>query len=180
MIFASTDLERAQSAVGWLELSARALPAIGLALLVVALVIASDRRRTALAIGLSIAAAMLLLGIVLNILRQIYLDSIPSTAMPLDVAAIVYDTLIRFLRTSLRAVAVVALVIAVVAYLLAPTGSGQQVRSALASGTSRLRLATSRAGIDTGPVGLFLGRNRVLLRGAIFAVAALAYLLRDL
>ncbi|UYM03618.1 hypothetical protein [Solicola gregarius] len=178
-IFASSDVEKAQAAVGWLELSARVLPAIGLALLVVALVIASDRRRTALAIGLSVAASMLLLGIGLNVVRQLYLDSVPPSVLPLDVAATIYDTLIRFLRTALRAVAVVALVIALVAYVLAPSGSGRRVRTALASGIDRLRAGSSKAGLETGPFGAFLGRNRGLLRVAICVVGAVGYLSID-
>ena len=178
-IFASTDVEKAQSAVGWLELAARALPAIGLALLVIALVIARDRRRTALAIGLSVAASMLLLGIALNIIRQVYLDSVPESVLPLDVAGIIYDTLIRFLRTALRALAVVGLVVALAAYLLAPTGSGSRVRGVLASGVSKLRTGTSKAGLDTGPVGAFLGRNRGLLRVIICVVAAMTYVSID-
>lgn len=178
-IFASDDIARAQQAVGWLELSAGTLPAVGLALLVVALVMSADRRRTALAIGLSIAAVMLALGIALNVLRQVYLDSLPSGAMPLDVAGIVYDTLVHYLRSALRSVAIVALVVALVAFLSASSGSGRRLRSAAESAITWLRRRTSRAGFNAGPVGAFLGRNRGLLRVVVCIIGAVAYLTSD-
>lgn len=171
-LVASTDVVRAQRAVGWLEFSARALPVTCLALLAVALVIASNRRSTTLATGLSIAAAMLLLGIALNVLRQIYLDSVPTAVLPLDVAALVYDTLVRFLRTSVR-------VVAAIAYLCAPTGSGRRLRVVLASAVGRMRSVLTSAGVDVGPTREFLGRNRAMLRVAVCAIGAFAYLARD-
>lgn len=178
-LVASTDVVRAQRAVGWLEFSARALPVTCLALLAVALVIASNRRSTTLATGLSIAAAMLLLGIALNVLRQIYLDSVPTAVLPLDVAELVYDTLVRFLRTSVRVVAAIAIVVAAIAYLCAPTGSGRRLRVVLASAMGRMRSVLTSAGVDVGPTREFLGRNRAMLRVAVCAIGAFAYLARD-
>ena len=44
--------------------------------------------------------------------RSVYLDSVPATVLPHDAAAVLYDTIIRFLRLGLRTVLVLALVVA--------------------------------------------------------------------
>jgi hypothetical protein len=42
----------------------------------------------------------------------IYLDTVPAAVLPYDAAAVLYDTIVRFLRAGLRSVLVVALVVA--------------------------------------------------------------------
>jgi hypothetical protein len=48
----------------------------------------------------------------LAVFRSVYLDSVPATVLPHDAAAVLYDTIIRFLRLGLRTVLVLALVVA--------------------------------------------------------------------
>ena len=55
-----------------------------------------------------IVLAMLLLGAALALARPLYLDAVPSGALPSDAAAAVFDQIVAFLRTALRTVLVVA------------------------------------------------------------------------
>ena len=76
-----------------------------------------------LAAGLAVAGAMLLLGATLNAMRPIYLDALPESSSAAAAGA-VYDQLVSFIRIALRGLLVVALTVAVVAWLSAPTGPG--------------------------------------------------------
>ena len=178
VIFQSDDLTKAQGAFSLLDGIATWLPVVGLLLLVIAVFVARDRRRGLLAAGLAIAASMILLGAILNLLRPIYLDALPADASTAAAGAI-YDTLVGFIRTALRAVLVVALVIAVVAWLLAPTGAGAAARGGLGRGVVALRSGRARAGLRTGAFGEALARYRNAVRIGIIGLAALIYLLKD-
>ena len=74
---------------------------------------------------------MLLLGVILNVLRPIYLDALPSTVHSHAAAGVVYDTLVSFIRLNLRAVMVVALAVAAGAWIAAPTGTPVALRRGL-------------------------------------------------
>jgi hypothetical protein len=178
VIFQSDDLTKAQGAFSLLDGIATWLPVVGLLLLVIAVFVARDRRRTLLAAGLAIAASMILLGALLNLLRPIYLDALPADASTAAAGAI-YDTLVGFIRTALRAVLVVALVIAVVAWLMAPTGAGAAARGGLGRGVAALRSGRARAGLRTGALGEALARYRNAVRVGVLGLAALIYLLKD-
>ncbi len=175
-IFEADNIGTAQKWFGWLDTIARVLPVLALLLIAVAVMIARSRRKALLAAGLSVAGAMVLLGLVLNIVRPIYLDAIPSDVLPSDAAATIYDTLVQFIRTALRAVGIVFLAIALAAFWFAPTGAGAAVRTSASGGLSRLRARAAAGGMNTGPVGRFLATYRTFTRVVVVAVGALAYL----
>jgi hypothetical protein len=95
----SDQLGKTQTAYRALAAASRGLPVIAL-LLGIAVWISRSRRKALLASGLAIAGSMLLL----NLLRPIYLDSLPSTVHSHAAAGVVYDTLVNFIRLNLRAV----------------------------------------------------------------------------
>jgi hypothetical protein len=119
---------------------------------------------------------MVLLGLGLNIVRPIYLDAIPSDVIPGDAAATIYDQLVQFIRSALRAVGIVFLAIALAAFWFAPTGAGAAVRTASAGGLGRLRARAAAGGMNTGPVGQFLSTYRTFTRVVVVSVGALVYL----
>ena len=90
-----------------------------------------------------------------------------------DAAATIYDQVVSFIRTSLRAVGIVFLAIALAAFWFAPTGAGAALRTGSATGMARLR---SRTGVNTGPVGQFLGTYRTFTRVTVVAIGTLIYL----
>ena len=59
---------------------------------------------------------MVVLALGLAIFRTIYLNAVPADVLPHDAAALLYDTIVRFLRLGLRTVLVLALVIAAAAF----------------------------------------------------------------
>ena len=96
-IMQSADLAQVQRMLRIIDDLATWLPVVGLLLLAAAIFIARDRRRMVLAAGLAVAAAMLLLGATLNIIRPIYLDSLPASTSQ-AAAGVVYDQIVSFIR----------------------------------------------------------------------------------
>jgi len=178
-IFEAPNIGVAQKWFSWLDTLARALPILVVVLLLTAVLLARDRRRTLLGIGLSIVASMVLLGLCLNVVRPVYLDAVPSSVLPGDAAAAIYDTLVQFIRSALRAVGVVFLAIALAAFWFAPTGAGASMRAGSVNVLDRLRSRAGRAGGNPGPVAQFLGTYRTFTRVVIVSVAALAYVALD-
>ncbi len=178
-IFESADIGKAQKAFALLNTLALVLPVLVLLLIFVAVGVSPGRRRTWLAAGLGVAASMLLLGLTLNLIRPFYLDAVPTDVLPGPAAAAIYDALTHFIRVALRAVLVVALAVAVGAFLMAPTGAGAAIRGGISGGIRRLRRSADGAGLDTGPVGEFLGTYRTFVRTAIVSLGAVVYLLAD-
>ncbi len=178
-IFESADIGRAQKAFAFLDALATVLPFIVLGLILAAVWIAKDRRKAWLGAALGVAASMLLLGLGLNLARPFYLDAIPSEVLPGAAAASIYDALTQFIRVALRAVLVVSLAIALAAVLMAPSGAGAAVRRGVGSGIGRLRDSATGAGLDTGPVGRFLGTYRGFARTLVVVVGAVVYLSVD-
>jgi len=172
-IFKADNIGAGQKAFAWLDTLARVLPVVALLLLFIAVMVARDRRKALLMAGLAMAISMVLLGLALNIVRPIYLDAIPPEVLPGDAAATIYDQVVSFIRTSLRAVGIVFLAIALAAFWFAPTGAGAAVRTGAATGLARVR---NRTGMDTGPVGRFLGTYRTFTRVTVVAIGTLVYL----
>lgn len=175
----AADIGKAQGGFALLDSLARVLPVLVLLLVFLAVWLAADRRKTWIAAGLTVAASMLLLGLALNLIRPLYLDAVPPDVIPGSAAAAIYDTLTYFLRLALRAVLTVSLAIAVAALLMAPSGAGAAIRHGISSGLGRLRDSARGAGVDTGPVGRFLGTYQTFARVTIVAVGTLAYVAVD-
>jgi hypothetical protein len=119
---------------------------------------------------------MLLLGAALNIFRPIYLNALDPSVLPTDAGAAIYDQLVGFIRLNLRAVLVVALAVAIAAWLTGPGGAA--TRRGLSGGVGWLRGGAEHAGLNTGPVGSFVYTWRTVLRWVIAGVAVLVYLLQ--
>ena len=99
-------------------MAATSISAVSLLGVRAALAVARRRRRTVVAAGLVVAASMLLLAAALQLVRGVYLDAISTQQISRATSAAFYDTLVAFIRHNLRAVLVVSLVVAVVAWLL--------------------------------------------------------------
>jgi hypothetical protein len=175
----SDQLGKTQTAYRALEAVSRWLPVLALLLLGIAVTISRSRRKALLASGLVIAGSMLLLGVLLNLLRPVYLDALPSTVQSHTAAGAVYDTLVNFIRLNVRAVLVVALGVAAGAWLTAPTGAPVALRRALSGSAARARYTAGRTGMTTGPVGAILYTYRTAIRALVIGGGVLAYLLAD-
>jgi hypothetical protein len=174
VLFDVKNLTRARSAFDLLNTLGIWLPIIALVLLGVGVFVAKDHRRALVGAASGVAVAMVGLGLSLAVFRTIYLDAIPAAVLPHDAAAVLYDTIVAYLRLGLRTILVLALVVAGGALVTGQSTTAVRTRQRLAAGIGWLRGGTERAGWRTGPVGTWVYANKQLLRIAAVALAALA------
>lgn len=140
------------------------LPLIALALLAAGVLLARDRRRALLRGALGVTGAMVALGVALAIARTLYVDATPLDILTPEAAGSVFDTLVRFLRTALRATAVLGLVVALAAFLSGPSAASVRTRTALEHGIGSLRGGAEAAGWRAGRVGTWTYAHKAALR----------------
>lgn len=177
-IFQSADITKAQNGFRLLSAVNTWLPIMLLVLLAVALAIARNRRNTLIAAMLAVAGSMLLLGVALNGFRMVYLDALPSDVDHAAAGAI-YDTLVWFIRLNLRAILVLTIAVALIAWVSGPSGAAGRLRSGTTKVIGSVREGGERVGLDTGRFGVFLHTNKAVIRGAVLGLALLAYVMAD-
>ncbi|HJW58092.1 MAG TPA: hypothetical protein VJ931_00535, partial [Actinomycetota bacterium] len=136
--------------------------------------VAKDHRRALVGAAVGVAVAMVGLGLALAVFRTIYLDAIPAQVLPHDAAAVLYDTIVAYLRLGLRTILVLALVIAAGAFLTGQSTTALRTRQRLTAAIGWLRGGAEHAGLRTGPVGTWVYTNKKVLRIAAVTLAALA------
>jgi hypothetical protein len=174
VLFQSQDITRARSAFQLLNTLGVWLPILALVLLAIGVYVAADHRRALVGAALGVAAGMVVLALGLAVFRSVYLDAVPATMLPHDAAAVLYDTIVRFLRLGLRTILVLALVVAGGAFLTGQSVTATRTRQGLAGAIGWLQGSAEHAGLRTGPVGTWVGANKRALRIAAVSVAALA------
>ena len=174
VLFQSEDITRARSGFNLLNTLGVWLPVIAIVLLVLGVYVARDHRRATVGAALGVAISMVVLALGLAVFRSIYLDAVPASVLPHDAAAVLYDTIIRFLRLGLRTVLVLALVVAAGAFLSGQSVTAVRTREGLSHAIGWLAGGAERAGFSTGPVGTWVYANKRVLRVGAVALAALA------
>ncbi|WP_318212655.1 hypothetical protein [Streptomyces sp. SJL17-1] len=177
-VVTSDDIGKVKTGFRLLQVMGLWLPVLALLLVVAGILLSSHRRRTVTASAIGVAAAALVLGIALTVFRTVYLNALPDTVSQ-AAAGSVYDALIHFLRTTVRMVVVLGLVVAFAAWLTGPSRPAVVTRRMWNSGIDATRTAADRAGLRTGPVGPFVRRYRRWIIWILVAVAALVYVLWD-
>jgi hypothetical protein len=174
-LFSARQLVKAQTTYRLLNDLKIALPILALLLIALGVYVARGHRRALIGAGLGFAASMLLLGAVLLVIRGIYLNSVPNSVLPSDAAADIFDTVVRFIRTALRTLLVLGLVVATGAFLTGPSVSAVRTRGAITSGFAWIRRAGEREGVSTGPVGRWTYAHRTALRVCAVGLAAILF-----
>ncbi|MFJ7156486.1 hypothetical protein ACIQUQ_16240 [Streptomyces sp. NPDC101118] len=172
----SEDIGRVKTGFRLLELAGVWLPIVAVLLVVAGILTSVHRRRTLVAGALGLAFAALVLGVILTVFRTVYLNALPDTVSQ-PAAGSVYDAMIRLLRTTIRMVVVLGVVVALAAWLSGPGRYATAARSLWHSGITSTRAAADRLGLRTGPVGPFVRRHRTWITWGLVAVAALVYVL---
>jgi len=179
VIFRSPDLVKAQNAVSALDKAASILPWVTLLVAAAAIWAApsGSRRRAFSLVGVVIAIAMALLAISISIGRALYLDAVPPDVMSDDAAAVLLDTVVVPLRTSLRAVAVLGIAIALIGYLTGSSASAAAIRR----GFGTMMNATRGNGSGRVPhrVEIYAAQFRLPLRIVIIAIAIIVLVFWD-
>lgn len=140
------------------------LPFIALAFLAGGIALARDRRRALVKGSLGVVAAMVTLGALLAIARLWYVGATPGNVLTSSAAGEVFDTLVRFLRTGLRATAVLFLIIALAGFLSGPSAGAVRTRRFFEGGIGSMRGSAEAAGWNPGWVGTFAYAHKQALR----------------
>jgi hypothetical protein len=168
VVLQSADLARAQTLFSVLDTLGTVFPFIVLAVLGAGVLLARNRRRALVGAGLGVAGAMVLLGVLLAVGREAYLNAVPADLLPRDAAALIFDTLVRYLRIALRSVLLLGLVIAAAAYLAGPSGFAVRTRAVARRGFATVR---GWGGGDEGLAGSTVGRAVRTLRRPLQVLA---------
>jgi hypothetical protein len=165
----SDGVTRAQNLYRVLNSLGTWLPILVLLLLASGIYLARDHRRAVVNSALGVVGGMLAVGVLLAVGRVLYLDALPPGTLPDDAASSIFDTLVRFLRTSIRAIAVLALVVALGAALMGPSAAARRIRGGVAS----LGRRTGETGCGASPVAAWLGRHKRAVELGTVALGAL-------
>jgi hypothetical protein len=179
VLFRSKDITRVRTGFNLLNTLGVWLPILTLILLAIGVYVAKDHRRALVGAALGVAVGMVVLALGLAIFRSIYLDAVPASVLPHDAAAVLYDTIVRFLRLGLRTILVLALVVAAGAFLSGSSVTAVRTRQGLTGAIGWLQGSAEHAGLRTGPVGTWVEANKRTLRVAAVAVAALVLVFWD-
>lgn len=177
VLFQSDKLAKIRGAVHFLDVLGNWLPVLTVVLGATGVLFARRRRRALVTTMLCAAAACLILAIGLVVARRYYLDHLPEQVQSPAAAAAIFDTLLRFLRVSIRTALVLGVVVALGAYL---SGAGRLPRGV--RGTAE-RAADSAAGwgaahgVHTGRVGTWVQARRRWLTTGVLLVLALVFAL---
>jgi hypothetical protein len=149
------------------------LPVVALVILIVGVLLARDRRRALVKGALGVAAAMIGLGVALTLTRMWYVETTPADILSAEAAGGVFDTLVRFLRTALRALGVAALVVALAAFLAGPSTAATKTRATFERGIGSARGSAEGAGWDTGRLGAWVFAHRRALQATTLVLGGL-------
>ena len=155
------------------------LPVAVLVLLGAGVVLARDRRRALLKAALGLTGAMLVLGVALALARTWYVNTTPAGILTEQAAGNVFDTLVRFMRTGLRMVAVAGLVVALGAFLTGPSTFAVKTRATFEGGLGSMRGHAESAGWHTGRFGTWVHRYRRALEGTVAFLGGLGLVFWD-
>jgi hypothetical protein len=171
-LFQSKDLYQIRKANNVLDKLAFVLPFVVLACFAGAVFLSRSRRKGFLAAALCFALGALILGIALTIGRHFYLNAATSAELPENAASAAFDTLVRFLRTSVRAVLVLSAIVILAVFFSGPSRLASWFRV-------RTRMGANFVGRETDNMGWgWLGSHSIIVRNKgklrIF-VAAVAF-----
>jgi len=165
VLFQSKSLKQVQGAVRFFDDLVIVLPILTVLLFAVAIALSGNRRRTLLRSALGVAAAMVILLTIFNLARTVYLNALPASVNQ-PAAGAVYDQLLSFLRTALRAVLVGAVIVAIAAWLAGPGRLATRIRE----GTRNLFSRAPGKGAVSPKVAEGVRRYRTAARVVIIAV----------
>jgi hypothetical protein len=126
------------------------IPVIALVIGILSIVVAVQRRKTLLRLTIGIALFTLVLLGILSYGRGVFINQAASHKLDPGVSAAVWDTMLRFLKTSLRWTVLASVVVAFLAWVFGPARYAVAIRSGCARGGrwvgAQARALTSGAG----------------------------------
>jgi hypothetical protein len=169
----SSSISKAQGFYSTLNALGVWLPIAVLVLLAAGVLLARDQRRALVKAALGLTGAMLVLGVALALARTWYVNTTPLDILTPQAAGDVFDTLVRFMRTTLRMVALAGLVAALGAFLTGPSRFAVKTRATFEGGLGSLRGHAETAGWHTGRFGTWVYTYRRALEAAVAILGGL-------
>ncbi|WP_051966964.1 hypothetical protein [Kitasatospora mediocidica] len=170
----SENVGRIRTSLRLLQLAGFWVPVLAVLSAAAGVLLAVRRRRALVTAALGMAVGAGLLSIGLTVFRALYLDRLPVTVDQAAAGAI-YDTLVHFLRGTVRAVITLGVLVALGAWV---TGSGRHagsVRSLWREGFGAVRRRAQQLGLRLGAVGRFVHRFKAWLCRLAVAVAVVLF-----
>jgi hypothetical protein len=156
----SEGLVKARKGVDLIESLTIVLPILALLCLAGHVFWSRPRRRGLLRVGIGLIVTALILVAAAGLGRSAYLSAIDQNVLPREAAADIFDALIGLLRTGVRVIVVVAVLVALLALVLGRTDT------IVARSRGALRAVSS--GRHVG----WVAEHRGLLQGAVVALGA--------
>jgi hypothetical protein len=153
------------------------IPWITLALLVAGVLVAKRRAPALVWTAGGLAVTMLITASGVGIGRTFFIGAVSPSIMPRDAASALYDGLVELMFSTILAIFVLALFVAVIAWFSGPWRPAQAVRGFADSGFASLRRSAAAHGVTTGSFGVALDRWRVPVYVAIAVIASVVVLL---
>lgn len=149
------------------------LPWVLLGLVVAGILIARDRARALLWTSLGFAVAFLLLSAGMGIGRTFFIGAVSPSVMTAGAAQSLFDEVTSLLSSTIVALALVGVLVAVWAWLAGSSRSAVAIRGLLESGFTAIRSTWERRGLSTGRLGVAVDRFHGPILIAAFALAVL-------
>jgi len=164
-VFQSEDLYKARKGAQLLNDIGYAMPFIVLACLGGAVLLSAPgrKRRGFIKAAVAFAFGAVILALLVNGARHFYLTALP-TSVPHSAAAAIYDTLLRSLHTSVRNILLVAIVIAVTAYVIGPSHPAVAFRNWWARTMTWAGGGAHRTGWGVMSSSAWVAKNKRVLR----------------
>ncbi len=179
-VLSSPDLPKIRTYVRWLDRLANWLPWITLLVLIGAVAVAPNRRRGLILAGLFMGLGLIIIRILLAALRSYYMDRLPATVQNPQALQVTLDTITRYLRQGVQILIVLALLVAIVAWLAGPGRAATWLRHGTDTVLDAAGHGLARTGLPLGPVQPFLAKYRRVGDVIVVALAVLILFLTNL
>ncbi|MEU6144384.1 hypothetical protein ABZ848_29045 [Streptomyces sp. NPDC047081] len=177
VLFHSDQLAKIRKGAHLLDVVGNWFPVLVVLIGTAAVLLARRRRRALARTALGAAFACLIVAIGLVVARRYYLDHLPPQIQSQAAAAAVFDTLLRFLRVSLRTAVVLGVVIALGAYLVGPgrlpvavRRAGERTADSAASWAHARQVGAGRAGAWAQAYRRWITLGALLVIALVFAL----------
>lgn len=172
-IFRSQDLYKARTALKVLDTLAFILPFVIIGCFAGAVFLSRNRRLGFVGCALAFALGAAILGLALFAGRGAYLNAATGRDLPYDAAAAVYDTLLRSLHTSVRAVLFLSAIVVIAVFFAGPSRFSVWFRIRVRQGANWVGVQSDQAEWKWLAPNAFIVKRK---RGLRIVVAVLAFL----
>ncbi|MFC5789631.1 hypothetical protein EDM22_16460 [Agromyces tardus] len=148
------------------------VPLIALALLVAGVLVARRRSRALTWTAAGFALSMLLMLAGVGTAKLYFVGTLSPSIMPSGAAEAIYDDVLELMFSTIVALFVLSLSIAIIAWLSGTTRPALAVRGLADAGFGAVRHSAASRGVTTGAFGVWLDRWRVGVYAAIAVVAS--------